>query len=453
MIRVHSLAASLALLATAYGAAAQADMPPAAPAAPAAPAGQGAAPAGDDGMQFAMPAFPKVDMNGASFTDADKTAEAIDAGTKALEKAAATYKSAPGITDTVTLTMKSPMGDQTDSMKVVLGAGSDGMVMMGDTEIVSSGGKLAFASGMFGDKFVEVPLSGGMASTLATKLEGVDLPVPHLTLREGATGNALIKAFGFGPFTFDRVAGYRTKDGMGEVLLMGEEGADALVTIDTATGLLKSSNIVVTPPGAPPGLRIGVSLAMDPKVVDPAPAVSFDAKGRTAVDSLAAAMPDMEQPESNVIKVGAMAPDFTLKDLSGTETKLSALKGSVVVLDFWATWCGPCRKGLPKLNDFANWVKTEGKDNIKVFGMNVWERGEAGDVSTKVSEYWEKEKFVFPTLMGNEDIAKAYGCDGIPLTVVIGPDGTVAAVHQGFDPEMADTLKRDVQKALGASKG
>jgi thiol-disulfide isomerase/thioredoxin len=151
-----------------------------------------------------------------------------------------------------------------------------------------------------------------------------------------------------------------------------------------------------------------------------------------------------------MVGTGDAAPAFSLKDLEGKSVELASFKGRVVVIDFWATWCGPCRKGLPLIDKVAKWA-AEKKLPVTVLGINTWEEQGPDDaeeaVLAKAKDFWTKQAFTFPSLrdMGGAYI-KQYGFNGIPATVVIGPDGTIAQIHSGFAP----TLDADLQKEIEA---
>lgn len=137
---------------------------------------------------------------------------------------------------------------------------------------------------------------------------------------------------------------------------------------------------------------------------------------------------------------GKPAPAFKLKDLDGKDVALSDLKGSVVLIDFWATWCPPCRAGLPFIDKLNTEFSARG---VKVYGVNEQESAE------DVKAFREKMKLSLPMILDSDGKAgNAYGVSGIPTTIVIGKDGVIRKVVVGFDPSEIDALRKEISAAL-----
>lgn len=131
-------------------------------------------------------------------------------------------------------------------------------------------------------------------------------------------------------------------------------------------------------------------------------------------------------------KFSKPAPLWELKDMSGNIVKLAELKGNIVVLDFWATWCSPCKDAMPVLD---NWMKTAMPDNVKVFSINVWERD-----SAIAAPFMLENKYSMTMLYGYNDLSKEYGFDGIPYLCVIDKDGNIRFDEKGYTPELSENL-------------
>ena len=133
------------------------------------------------------------------------------------------------------------------------------------------------------------------------------------------------------------------------------------------------------------------------------------------------------------------APQFIRKDLNGHAVNLRALKGKVVLLNFWATWCGPCQVELPK---FSAWQKQYGASGLKVIAVSM------DDEAAPVRAVARKLKLDMPVVMGDAKLGTLYGgVLGLPVTYLIARDGTVAARIEG-KADLAG-METSIQKLLG----
>jgi peroxiredoxin len=139
---------------------------------------------------------------------------------------------------------------------------------------------------------------------------------------------------------------------------------------------------------------------------------------------------------------GQPAPDFTFNTVDGKEVKLSSEKGNVVLLDYWATWCGPCVKGLPHINEISANTEFTSK-GLKVWAINSKEGEE------KVKPFLQKHNLSMTVPMDTQgEFGKNYMVRGIPTTVIVGRDGNVKKVFVGFGPGQEEKIKSAVEEAL-----
>jgi cytochrome c biogenesis protein CcmG/thiol:disulfide interchange protein DsbE len=123
-------------------------------------------------------------------------------------------------------------------------------------------------------------------------------------------------------------------------------------------------------------------------------------------------------------QVGHPMPSFSLKDGDGQTVQPADYKGKVMVLDFWATWCGPCKVEIPWFIEFERQFKDRG---FAVVGVSMDEDG-----WTAIKPYAKTMNMNYRILLGNDDVSTAYGgLDSLPTTLLIGRDGKIASVHVG----------------------
>jgi len=134
------------------------------------------------------------------------------------------------------------------------------------------------------------------------------------------------------------------------------------------------------------------------------------------------------------------APNFTLKSLGGKNLKLSEMAGNVVLINFWASWCGPCREEMPLLNDLHKKYEPLG---FTVLGVNVEED------ARNARGFLKNFPVDFPVVLDNKNqVSKKYNVIAMPTTVVVDRDGNMRFLHKGYKPGDEEKYRKMVKKLV-----
>lgn len=153
-------------------------------------------------------------------------------------------------------------------------------------------------------------------------------------------------------------------------------------------------------------------------------------------------------------EVNKPAPDFTLKDLSGKDVSLKDLDGKVVLLDFWATWCPPCREEIP---GFVELEKQFGEQGLSVIGVAVDADAEGKPDVQRIRQFVQDFKVSYPVVLSEQQVEAAYGAltregriPGIPTTFLLDRRHNVVKYFLGYHPLSA--FEQDVKALLSQEK-
>jgi len=137
---------------------------------------------------------------------------------------------------------------------------------------------------------------------------------------------------------------------------------------------------------------------------------------------------------------GQQAPDFALKSATGENLRLSEYRGDVVMINFWATWCGPCRQEMPLLNELYNRYQRVG---FNLLGVNI------DDDSSRAMKMATELGVSFPVLFDSrKEVSKLYEVNAMPVTVLVDREGNVRHVHHGYKPGYEEKYLDEIRSLL-----
>src|SRR3982751_2378772 len=143
---------------------------------------------------------------------------------------------------------------------------------------------------------------------------------------------------------------------------------------------------------------------------------------------------------SSAIAPGTAAPDFTLRAIAGSNLRLKEQRGRVVMVNFWATWCAPCRQEMPHLNRLYDKYRGAG---FVLLGVNVDED------NSKAAEVVAKLGVTFPILLDTEkNVSKLYDVSTMPSTMIIDREGKVRYVHRGYLAGYENEYEKQIRELL-----
>ncbi len=137
---------------------------------------------------------------------------------------------------------------------------------------------------------------------------------------------------------------------------------------------------------------------------------------------------------------GQQAPDFALKSMAGENLRLSEYRGEVVMINFWATWCGPCRQEMPMLDEIYQRYQ---KIGFALLGVNI------DDDRRRAEKMIETLGISFPVLFDDaKEVSRMYNVDAMPVTYLIDREGTVRHVHFGYKPGFEHAYVEELRSLL-----
>lgn len=299
----------------------------------------------------------------------------------------------------------------------------DDMVL--DSADVDPEGNYAF-SGLMGGQYDLVIISGGYITHSHTfqVVEGQTTQIEAITLEKVPPGAVIVNG---------KVTDSRTDEPIPDALILVEYEKSDMTTF---TYTRKDGRFT-----------IGIQTDLSPAITVSKAGYESSELSAGDVDNievdLKRASGNLLPPDGSVhLKVGDMAPDFTLPKLGGGTFSLHDTKGKVVFIDFWATWCGPCRAAIPHLQKFYEKYKSQG---LIVLGVDVWEYSGVD----AVKRFRDSYKLTYDILLGTDTgIDSLYEVEGIPTMWLLDRNGVITWTQEGYGPGLEVEVERQIKAAL-----